>query len=154
MFAIYHVFLLKATALGMATVLTIPKDDYRRLFAYGFVFGALSDTVLVLILTLSGLLRYINMGPYSTLGFIPFWTPMAWGFAFMLFFRFLPARKVFLYLYLAGWTWLSYSLGLMLKNLGLLRFVDSWFYWSPLIYLSWYAVSAWAYLRVERMELK
>lgn len=154
LFANYQFFLFKAIALGLATVLTIPKEDYRRLFPYGILFGALGDALIVLILRLLGLVRYANMGPYSILGLVSFWTPLAWGFAFMLFLWFIPALRVLLYPYLAGWVWLAYALGWLLNNLGLFYFVRSWPYWSPLLFLAWYAASAWYYLKSERIKLK
>ncbi len=154
MFEVYQVFLLKAAALGLATVLTIPKEDYRRLFGYGLVLGTLMEVVIVFLLNLFGLAKYANMGPYNILGFISFWTPLAWGFAFMLYLRFLPMCRMLLYPYIAGWVWLSYSLGRMLENLDVFRHGIVWHFTAPLLFALWYAFSAWCYIRAERIELR
>jgi hypothetical protein len=98
-----------------AALILIPKTQYKKFFLYGLLFGGLGDSIIALLLHLSGLIRYSNMGVTSILGIFSFWTPITWAFAFMIFFYFLPYRKSFLIPYLIIFAALNYSVGLEWK---------------------------------------
>lgn len=94
---------IKALLFGIATVVVIPRQFYKKLFIYGFIFGAIVDAVVILVLGRGfHLFKYYGMGPFSVYGWFSFWTPIAWMFAFMLFSIFYLSEKSFyLYTYLA-----------------------------------------------------
>ena len=77
------------------------------------------------------------------------WTPITWAFVFMLFFYFLPVRKVFLVPYILIFSLLSYSVGLVMQNFGLFEYIGIQKYLAPFTFLIWYSVSAWVFLRNE-----
>jgi hypothetical protein len=132
-----------------AALILIPKTQYKKFFLYGLLFGGLGDSIIALLLHLSGLIRYSNMGVTSVLGIFSFWTPITWAFAFMIFFYFLPFRKSFLIPYLILFVALNYSLGLVMENLGLFEYRGFYRYIAPIVFLLWYLVSALVFIRNE-----
>ncbi len=149
------IFLLKALFFGLATVLIIPRDVYKRYFLYGFMFGAIGD---IIVATLLGpvlhLIQYKNMGVFGLFGIVSFWTPIAWMFAFMLFFYFLPMRRIFLYPYIIGFAIFGYFLGIVLQQLDLYEYIGNYLYFAPITFIIWFSISAWVYLRNGHIQLK
>lgn len=147
-------FFYKALLFGIATVVAIPREKYKHFLIYGFIFGAIGDVVVILIVHSLNGINYLNMGPFNILGLFPYWTPIAWMFALMLFLYFLPRRKLFLYPYVVGFSFFGYSLGLALQNLGLFEYVGNYIYYAPLVITAWFGLSAFAYLKSESILLK
>lgn len=148
------IFFLKTLLLGIASVLAIPRQVYKKFLLYGFVFGGVGEIISVIILEpVLHLIQYTNMGRFSMLGIISFWTPIAWMFAFMLFFYYLPARKVFLYLYIAFFSIYAYFVGLFLQNFGLFDYVGDYKYFAPFVFVLWFSVSARFYLLNEKVNI-
>ncbi len=148
-------FFYKALLFGIAAYAVIPRHEFKRYLLYGFIFGAIGDVILVLISgSVFNLIRYYNTGPFSVWGVFSFWTPVAWMFAFMLFFYFLPVRKVFLVPYVTGFAIFGYMVGLVLSNLGLFEYVGNYKYYAPLTFLAWFSIAAYAYFRIGNVKLK
>lgn len=148
-------FFIKALLFGIATIVVIPKHLYKRFLLYGFIFGAIGEVILA---TLFGpilhLIEYRNMGVFEIFGIVSFWTPIAWMFAFMLFFYFLPVRRQFLYPYITGFAAFAYMVGLVLQQLDLFRYLGNYFYFAPLVFLLWFSISAWEYIKMGNVVLK
>lgn len=148
-------FFYKAVLFGLATVVVIPRQVYKKFLIYGLIFGAILDVIFIIILgPILHLVKYIDMGPFSIFGIFSFWTPVAWMFAFMLFFYFLPVRKEFLYPYTVSFALFGYMVGLVLQGLGLFMYVGNYLYIAPLVLTGWFSLSAWAYIRSEHITLK
>jgi len=146
--------LFKAVLFGIATVVVIPRELYKKYLLYGFVFGAIGDIITVLLMSLLGLIKYSQMGPFSIYGFFSFWTPIAWMFAFMLFFYFLPRRRLFLYPYVVGFALFGYMLGLVLEGFGVFQYIGFWRYVAPFFFTLWFSGAAWVFFRLEGVKVK
>ncbi|MTI84471.1 MAG: hypothetical protein FH756_11325 [Firmicutes bacterium] len=148
-------FFYKALLFGIAAYAVIPKPEFKRYLLYGFIFGAIGDVIMV---TLTGpilnLIKYHNMGPFSVFGLFSFWTPIAWMFAFMLFFYFLPARRAFLYPYIVGFSIFGYMVGLVLSGLGLFDYIGFYKYSALIVFIVWFSIAAYAYLKIGNIKLK
>lgn len=149
-----YIYLLLATVSAAAFVVIVPKGLFKRNLLYGLVFGGLGDAALATVLTLVGLIKYRALGPFDILGIFSLWTPITWSYAFGVFFYLMPVRRLFVLPYLAGFAGLSYGVGLMLQSYGLLESIGVHRYLAPVIFFAWYAVSAWAYYRLEKVELR
>src|SRR5690554_276953 len=84
--------------IALALVLLVPRNEIRRLFIYGIIFGALGDFVTVLLLMLFNIGGHMNYGPFGFLG-IAFFPIMAWTLWFIMFFYYMPKQPIFLYIY-------------------------------------------------------
>ena len=148
------IFFLKAVLFGLAAIVTIPKEQYKKFLMYGFVFGGIGDTLIVFFLSrVFHLIEYLNMGPFAFLGFYSFWTPLAWTFALMVFFYFLPTWRPFLYLYILGFTFLAYGVGQILEGFGVFRYIGIQKYLAPGIFLVWFSAASWFYMRKESIRV-
>lgn len=149
-----YIYMLLALLCAAAFVVIVPKGLFKRNLLYGMVFGGLGDAVLATVLTLVGLIKYRSLGPFDILGIFSLWTPIGWTYAFGVFFYLLPVRRIFVIPYLAAFAGLSYGVGLVLQSYGLLESVGVHRYLAPIIFFAWYAVSAWAYYRWEKVKLQ
>lgn len=149
-----YIYMLLALLSAAAFVVIVPKEMFKRNLLYGLVFGGLGDAALATVLTLVGLIKYRALGPFDILGIFSLWTPIGWTYAFGVFFHLLPRRRFFVFPYLAAFAGLSYGVGLVLQSYGLLESLGVHRYLAPVIFLAWYAVSAWAYYRLEEIELR
>lgn len=152
MFELSFYFLFAAT-IGLATVIVIPRNLYKKYLLYGLMFGGIGDSLLVAIIHFLGYLNYKNLGATSLFGIFSFWTPIAWTFYFMLFFYFLPVRKVFLVFYVLVFVLLNYAVGTVMSQSGLYEVIGIYKYIQPFIYLVWCSISAWAFLKGENKVL-
>lgn len=147
--------LYKAVLFGIATIVAIPRKQYKKFLLYSFIFGALLDIITILVLGQGlSLFRYSNFGPFSIYGWFSFWTPIAWMFAFMLFFYFLPRRRLFLFPYVVGFAMFGYMVGLVLEGFGTFQYIGFWRYAAPFFFTFWFSVSAWTYMRLEDIKVK
>ncbi|EHQ88325.1 hypothetical protein [Desulfosporosinus youngiae] len=142
----YFIF---AALIGLATIILIPRNLYKKYFLYGLIFGGIGDTLLITLFHLMGYLNYKNMGVTSIFGLFSFWTPISWTFYFMIFFYFLPVKKSFLVPYLLAFVALNYSVGTVMSQSGLYEVIGIYKYVQPFIYLAWCSISAWAFHKNE-----
>lgn len=148
-------FFYKALLFGVATLVTIPREVYKKYLIWGFILGGVGELAMVTIFErLLHLIKYKNMGFFNVFGLVSFWTPLAWMFTFMLFFYFLPVRRIFFYLYLLGFAFFAHMVGLVLQNLGLFEYIGTYIYYAPLVFFLWFSLAAFTYLRYNRITLK
>lgn len=139
----------------MAAVILIPKELYRKFLIYGLIFGGIGDFLFVLFGSkIFHLFEYRQMGFFNLFDMVSFWTPIAWMFVLMFFFYGLPVRRIFLYLYVPSFGFYGYCVGLVLQNFGLFQYNGAYQYFALLVLTGWFAFSAWAYLKLENIELK
>jgi hypothetical protein len=144
------VYFLKALLFGLAAVIFIPKEKYKKYFIYGFILGGVIDVILIVTLSYLDVIKYYNMGPFSVFNIFPFFTPIAWTFAMMLFLHFLPIRKVFLYPYVISFALYGVALGQVLKGFGLFRYN---IFIMPFVYIFWFSLAAIVYIHNERLTI-
>ncbi|SEP41110.1 hypothetical protein [Propionispora vibrioides] len=142
---ISYIFMIFAVMVGVAYILLVPKEQYKRYLLYGLTFGSIVDVILVSILTYMGLLKYQNMGAFNVLGIISAWTPVSWGLTFSIFFYLMPKRKSFLLAYVPAFAALSQIIGMVFRNYGLIEYRGRFLLFF--VFLVWYAFAAWAYRR-------
>lgn len=142
-----------ASALGAAALILIPKRLYKKYFVYGMLFGGAFNVAVILLL--SGLLhafRYLHMGPFKIWNLIPFFTPISWLFLFMVYFHFLPTRRVLFYPYVLSFIGFAYMFGAVMEGLGLFRFYGIYRYIEPVTFVIWFSLAAWAFIKGEKAE--
>lgn len=149
------VFFIKALFFGLAAITLIPKELYKKFFIYGLIFGGLGDFLIVAVA--GGILHhfeYRQMGVFNLFNMTSFWTPIAWVFVKMFFLYGLPVRRLFFLLYVPCFGFFGYCVGLVLQNFGLFHYFGVYKYIAPFILTGWFGFSAWAYLKLENIELK
>lgn len=149
-----YYFFFKALLFGIAAIVAIPKSLYKKYFLYGFMFGAVGNLIQVFTLGQMQLFKYEKMGVFGVFGKFSFWTPVAWMFAFMLFFYFLPVRRNFLYPYILAFAFFGFMVGTVLHNLGIYHFIGNYVYFAPFVYLAWFSLAALVFIRNEKISLK
>lgn len=149
-----YFYLYKAIFFGFAALILIPKEQYRKYILYGIFLGMIPQLLIVIVF--SGLLhwyRYENMGVFNIAGLVPFWSPISWMFAVSYFLYLLPRKRIVLYLYVGLFSVYGPMVGTVLENYGLFKYVGLFRYVSPLMYLLWFGLAAWIYIRAEKIEL-
>jgi hypothetical protein len=150
-----YIFLFKALFFGLAAVVIIPKKELRKFFVYGLIFGGAGDLLLILVMgTLLHQLKYLNMGVFNIFGIFPFWTPLAWTFTLMFFLYCLPLRKIIYYPYIICFGMFGYMVGILLQNFNLYEYIGIYKFFAPAILTGYLTFCAWAYRRLEGLELK
>jgi hypothetical protein len=135
------------------TLLLIPRDQYKKFVIYGLITGAIGDTLFVSLLQkIFGLISYTDNGIFNVFG-MNYIVPFAWALVHMVYLYFLPARKLFLYPYIALFALLSEGYGIVIHNLGLFDFNPIYyFYIAPFIFLIWWGSSAWFFRKMEGIK--
>jgi len=145
------IFFIKALVFCVLAGIIIPKEYYKKYLIYGLFLGAGIDIIVVFTLTHLGFVKYLNMGAFSIFGVIAFWTPIAWMSTVMIFLYFLPRRKLFLVSYILMFALYGIFLGEMLSNFGLYTYNRLIMFF---VFLGWFSLAAWTYLRLERIQVK
>ncbi|SFG80889.1 hypothetical protein SAMN05660649_02756 [Desulfotomaculum arcticum] len=143
----YPVYLVLAFILSL---LYIPKEDYKKYFIYGLLIGGLGDVIAVsLFSNLFHIIWFKNAGIFAVLGH-NILSPPSWTFTVMIFLRFLPHRRPFLYFYVVTFAFSSLGYGYFVQNIGLFDF-KTWFYpvFSFLTFLGWWSFAAWLYIKTS-----
>lgn len=143
----YPTFLLVTFIL---TLIFIPRNKYKSYFIYGFLIGGLGDVVVVTILqNLLQVMWFKNHGIFYVLGQIAL-SPPSWTVTVMIFLNFLPARRWFLYPYIATWGLCSLGYAYVVRNVGLYDFVP-WLYPIPIyfLFLGWWSFAAWLFIKTS-----
>jgi hypothetical protein len=94
------------------------------------------------------------MGVFNVFVYFSIWTPITWMFTFMIFFYFLPVRKAFLVPYILAFSLLNVAVGQVMTQFGLFEVIGIQKYLAPVVFVVWYSVSAWAYLRIGQIALR
>lgn len=148
------VFLIKALFFGLAAIIIIPKEFYKKYLLYGLFLGSLGDTGLTLLGKFLNLWKYKNMGVFNVLDLYSFWSPLAWMFVIMFFLYCLPLKRSVFYLYVACYGIFGYFVGLTLENFGLYEYVGLFRYLAPLVIAAWFYTTGMIYLKAEGKKLE
>lgn len=148
------IFLIKAIFFGLAAIIIIPKELYKKYLVYGLFLGALGDTGLALLGKYLNLWKYKNMGVFNILNFYSFWSPLAWMFVIMFFLYCLPSKRSAFYLYVVTYGVFGYFVGLILQNFGLYEYLGIFKYLAPLVLAAWFYTAALIYLKAEGIKLE
>lgn len=136
---------------GVVAAIAIPKAQYKKFLIYGLFLGAGLDITAIITLTKFGAMKYLNMGAFSVYGMFPFWTPIAWMFALMIYLYFLPRRRFFFYGYILIFAVFGVFVAKILSNFGLFEFNPFFLF---VVFLGWFSFAAWFYLRFEKVRLE
>jgi hypothetical protein len=148
-------FFFKAAIFAFIALILIPKELYRKYLVYGLFFGGLGDYVMTIVLEkIFHLMKYKNMGIFNIADLASFWTPIAWMCVFSFFLYLLPQRKTFLIPYILGFAIFGHTVGLTLQNIGLFQYNGAFVYFAPLVFILWFSVSAWIFIRIEKIRLQ
>lgn len=137
-------------AFFMILVLVVPKKDIRKLAIYGVIFGAVFDIIVVSLANLMGEFRYINYEPFGLMG-IHFFAPISWALFFILYFYFLPAKKLYMYIYQVLAIFYSILFCQMITGLGILSLAHG-IIDSIIPFIFWFPLATWGYLRLTKNE--
>ncbi len=70
-------YLLFALSVGLATYLVIPKEQFKKFFIYGLIFGGILDSLIVILFgKVFSFFQYKNMGVFNILDIYSIWTPI------------------------------------------------------------------------------
>lgn len=145
----YPAFLLMVFILSL---IFIPRKDYKEYFIYGVILGGLGDVLVVgLFQDVLHIIWFKEAGIFDVLG-QNILSPPSWTFVVMLFLRFLPSRRPFLYLYTLTVALSSVGYGILVKNVGLFDY-RPWFFpiFSYFIFLAWWSFITWVFLRTNTL---
>jgi hypothetical protein len=149
------IFFIKAAFFGLAAIILIPKDQYKKYLIYGLILGGLADFLTILVFEkILGGFRYLNTGVFDILNLTSFWTPIAWSFVLMYFLYALPVKKGFFYIYIAIFSFFGYCIGIVLEHFGLYQYIGVYRYIAPLTFIAWFYIAARLYMRWEKLKLQ
>lgn len=95
------------------------------------------------------------MGVFNVFNIFSIWTPITWMFVITIFFYLMPVRKQFLIPYILAFIGLSFSVGLVTEALGLVEAKGGLYKIIDLVvFIFWYSISAWVYIRNRDVPLK
>jgi len=146
----YPTFLLIVFILSL---ILIPKKDYKEYFIYGVILGGFGDVLVVgLFQNILNIIWFKNAGIFNALG-QNLLSPPCWIFVVMLFLRFLPSRRTFLYLYIITVAFSSVGYGILVHNVGLFDY-KPWFYpvFSFFTFLGWWCFITWVFLKTSTLK--
>ncbi|KAF1083969.1 hypothetical protein SPSYN_02881 [Sporotomaculum syntrophicum] len=140
------------SALLMLLVLAVvPREQIKKLSLFAIIFGAGADLVVIVVITILGVGEYINIGPFGFMG-IPFFPLLAWTAFFILYFYFFPEKIPWSYIYVLLAAGYSTMFSNVLENLGIFRWNYGNLVVPYLIYLGWFSLASWYYLKDTREE--
>jgi hypothetical protein len=128
---------------GIILVAVVPKKDIKRLFIYGLIFGGIFDIITVSLANLIGEFKYINYGPFGLMH-IHFIAPLSWTIYFIIYFYFLPEKKLYRYIYTIAGTFYSIMFCQMITKLGVLKLAHG-IIDSIIPFVIWYPIATWGY---------
>ncbi|WP_459929558.1 hypothetical protein [Desulfosporosinus burensis] len=148
----YPVYLLIAF---IVILIYVPKKDFKEYFIYGLILGGLGDVLVVgLFQNLLHIIWFTNAGVFDILG-QNLLSPPSWIFTVIIYLRFLPQRRPFLYLYILTFALFSVGYGYLVHNVGLFDF-KSWFYplFAYFTFLCWWIFITWLFIRTSSLAKK
>lgn len=135
---------------GIILVNVVPQKEIRRLFFYGLVFGGIFDVVVVSTANLIGEFKYINYEPFGLMG-LHFMAPISWTIFFIIYFYFLPERKLYIYIYVIMGIFYSMLFCQMLTKLHILTLAHG-IIDSIIPFLIWFPTATWGYCRLTKHD--
>lgn len=124
-FPYLYYYLTFAFGLLFLILVFIPKQELKKLFWFGILWGSALDFIVEHIYHFLNLTRYRHTEPFN-IGALPLWTILAWAPAVMLFIYFLPQRKerYIYWTYIVIWSSFICSVAVILKQIELLTFIN------------------------------
>ena len=135
---------------GIILVSVVPKKDIHWLFIYGLIFGGIFDIIIVGLANLIGEFKYINYEPFGLMG-IHFMAPISWTIYFIIYFYFLPARKLYRYIYTTIGAFYSMLFCQMITKLGVLELAHG-IIDSIIPFVIWFPLATWGYCRLIKKD--
>lgn len=149
---LYFIYPIYTALLMLIVLAVVPREQIKKLSLFAIIFGAGADLAVILVLTkLLGVGGHINTGPFGFMG-IAFFPLLAWVAFFILFFYFFPEKTPWNYIYVLAAAGYSTIFSNVLENLGIFRWNYGDLVVPYLIYLAWYALAGWYYLKDTRVE--
>jgi hypothetical protein len=148
--AINSIPFIYTAVLGIILVSLIPKADIRRYSFYGILFGGIFDVVFVSIANFLGEFRYINYEPFGLAG-IHFIAPTAWTIFFIMYFYFIPKKKIYIYLYTLSGIRYSVLFCQTITKLGVLKLAHGLIS-SIVPFALWFPIATWGFLKLTNTE--
>lgn len=139
-----------ATVLSIFLVNIVPRNEIRRLFIYGLIFGGVFDVVVVGIANLIGEFKYINYEQFGLFG-LHFMAPFSWTVFFIMYFYYLPRKKIYIYLYTTMGVFYSILFCQMITKLGVLELAHG-LVSSIIPFVIWFPAATWGYLKLSKMD--
>jgi hypothetical protein len=140
------------TIFSIILVNVVPRNEIRRLFIYGLIFGGVFDVVIVETANLIGEFRYINYGQFGLFG-IHFMAPIAWTVFVIIYFYLLPRKKIYIYLYTSMGVFYSIFFCQMITKLGVLKLAHG-LESSIIPFVIWFPIATLGYLKLTKMDNK
>lgn len=134
--------------IALALVLLVPRQEIRRLFIYGVIFGGIINVIWIGINGTFGFGGHINFGPFG-IGRLAFFPPMAWALWFIMFFWFLPERTLLRVIYIVSAVAYSMVFSNVLVNMGIFEWKVHRVIYPLFMYTVWFTSATLAYLRVR-----
>ncbi|MDQ7096383.1 hypothetical protein REC12_22570 [Desulfosporosinus sp. PR] len=136
--------------LGTILVSIVPKPEIRRFAFYGIIFGGMLDFVFVSIANLMGEFKYINYEPFGLIG-IHIVAPTAWTIFFIMYFYFLPDKKLYIYLYTIAGIGYSVFFCQTITKLGVLTLAHG-IIDSIVPFVIWFPIATWGFLKLTNAQ--
>lgn len=144
----FFIYLILTACFGFILILTVPKEEIRRLAIYGIIFGAGMDFLMLFYGGLTGFFGWINHGPLGYHG-ITLFTPLDWTIFFIMYFYFLPKQKLLVYVYAAAAIVFSILYANLIQDLGVFFSALGRFYIHLVDFIIWYSVATWGYYKLS-----
>jgi hypothetical protein len=133
---------------ALILIKVVPKAEIRRLFIYGLIFGGVFDILVVTIGNLIDEFGYIQYEEFGLMG-IHFMAPISWTIFFMIYFYFLPHKKLYICLYTLMGIIYSVLFCQMVTKLGVL-FLAHGLISSIIPFIIWFPIATWGYLKLQQ----
>lgn len=131
-------------------VALVPRKEIHRLLIYGIIFGGIFDVVVVSIGNLTGEFRYINYEPFGLIG-LHIMAPISWAIFYIIYFYFLPEKKIYIYIYTTMGIFYSMLFCQMLTKLSILSLAHG-IIDSIIPFVPWFPIATWGYLKLTKNE--
>lgn len=133
---------------GIILVNIVPREEIRRLFIYGLIFGGVFDIVVVGFANLIGEFKYINYEPFGLMG-IHFMAPISWTVFFVIYFYLLPNNRIYRYIYVITAIFYSVLFCQMITKMGVLQLAHG-LVTSIVPFVIWLPVATWGYCKLTK----
>lgn len=144
---LYFIYFIYTAVFALILIVTVPKEEIRRLSIYGIIFGGLADIPVLIFGKLTGLFYWINYGPLGIKGICIF-SNLSWAMFFIMYFYFLPKQKPLNYIFIGAGVVFSVLYHNLVIDLGIFYSYNR--YWVPIIAFSgWFIIVTWGFYKIN-----
>lgn len=148
-FWIYPIY---TAILGIILISIVPRAEIKKIAIHSIVLGGIGDFLILIIFKyLLNIGIYINFLPFGTSG-MAFFPPIAWTIWFIMYFYFLPDRKILKYIYIATAAAYSTFFANVLVNLNIIKWDYERIFIPFFIYLTWFSTITW--IKAQKIQNK